>query len=73
MAFEIITTIIFTLNWLMIPAGVIGLIVGAASNTRRVKRGLPKKDRGGWIAAEVLLIVLAIPLYSVLNLILSMA
>lgn len=73
MAFEIITTIIFTLNWLMIPAGVIGLIVGAASNARRVKRGLPKLDRGGWIAAEILLIVLAIPLYSVLNLIMSMA
>lgn len=71
MAFEIITTIIFTLNWLMIPAGVIGLIVGAASNAHRVKRGLPKKDRGGWIAAEVLLIVLALPLYTVLNLILS--
>lgn len=73
MAFEIITTIIFALNWLMNPAGVIGLIVGAASNARRAKRGLPKKDRGGWIAAEVLLIVLALPLYTVLNLILSMA
>ena len=73
MAFEIITTIIFALNWLMIPAGVIGLIVGAASNARRVKRGLPKKDRDGWIAAEILLIVLALPLYTVLNLIMSMA
>lgn len=72
MAFEIITTIVFTFNWLMIPAGVIGLIVGAASNARRAKRGLPKKDMGGWIAAEVLLIVLALPLYTVLNLILSM-
>lgn len=71
MAFEIITTIAFTFNWLMIPVGVIGLIVGAASNARRVKRGLPKKDRGGWIAAEVLLIVLALPLYTVLNLILG--
>lgn len=72
MAFEIITTLAFTFNYLMIPVGIIGLIVGAASNARRVKRGLPKKDRGGWIAAEILLIVLAIPLYSVLNLILSM-
>lgn len=73
MAFEIITTIIFTLNWLMIPAGVIGLIVGACRNSIRVKRGLPKLDRGGWIAAEILLIVLALPLYTVLNLIMSMA
>jgi hypothetical protein len=73
MAFEIITTLAFTFNYLMIPVGIIGLIVGAASNARRVKRGLPKKDRGGWIAAEVLLIVLALPLYTVLNLIMSMA
>lgn len=73
MAYEIITTLAATFNFLMIPAGIIGLIVGAASNASRVKRGLPKKDRGGWIAAEILLIVLAIPLYTVLNLIYSMA
>lgn len=73
MAFEIITTLAFTFNYLMIPMGIIGLIVGACRNSIRVKRGLPKEDRGGWIAAEVLLIVLAIPLYSVLNLIMSMA
>ena len=73
MAFEIITTLAFTFNYLMIPAGVIGLIVGAANNARRVKRGLPKKDRDGWITAEILLIILAIPMCSVLNLIMSMA
>lgn len=73
MAFEIITTLAFTFNYLMMPVGIIGLIVGAIRNSIRVKRGLPKLDRGGWIAAEILLIVLAIPLYSVLNLIMSMA
>ena len=73
MAFEIITTLAFTFNYLMIPVGVIGLIVGAASNARRITRGLPKKDRDGWITAEILLIILAIPMYSVLNLIMSMA